>query len=109
MAYEVAKFPSTLHLNKIKYEKNLVNGYGDEIDSMVLRFYAENGFGGYGYIYIVVLKFDKKPSYTSVNKYGDIPSAYDSDSGMAGSTLDNKTAIQAYKKIFNTNKSMPYD
>lgn len=109
-AYNSAKFPSTLHMSRVTYE-DIVNGYGDSITRMVIECYATNSFGGYSYIYIVVLCCEYETNYLDLewdDLYFSI-NAYNSNPGMCDYTLDNKTAMNAYRNLINNPKDIPYD
>ena len=110
-AYNAAKFPSTLIVNQIQYQKNFVNGYGDTIKRMVVRCYTKNGFGGYGYIYAVVICNDKKTDSNAYLYDGSYYTTYvySKSPGMSGNIMNNKTAMDAYHKIIKNSKNIQYD
>ena len=110
-AYSSAKFPSTLGLNCVTYGDKTTNGRGDLITRMVLRCYAGNSLGGYGYIYVTVLCCDYETDYMEYSWDGLYFSAncYSSDPGMEDHYLSNKEAMAAYKANIKNAKEIPYD
>lgn len=113
-AFKDARYPSGLVLNSIKYEEGLVNGYGDKIDRMLLRFYGVNGLGGYSDLYVVVIKVPSKDNYDNVKKYKTMymtTSSHNANPGMFGKykVYDNEKAINSYHTVFKNNKKINYD
>lgn len=112
-AYMCARFPSTLHINRVEYEKNILNGYGETIDRMVVKCYAGNSFGGYAEMYIVVIKCTDNTHYPDATVdwggYFLSTSCYDKDPGMGGTVMDNKTALDAYHEIYDNDRPIQYD
>ena len=109
-AYNSAKFPSTLRLSRVTYEDK-VNSYGDLITRMVIECYATNSFGGYGYIYVVVLCCEYETDYLDL-EWNDLyfsTNAYNNSPGMCAYILDNRIAMTAYKNLINNPKEIPYD
>ena len=109
-AYNSAKFPSTLRLSRVTYEDR-INGYGDPITRMVIECYATNSFGGYGYIYVVVLCCEYETDYIDLEWDGLYfsTSAYSDSPGLCDYILDNEIAMNAYKNLTNDPKDIPYD
>lgn len=109
-AYNSAKFPSTLRLSRVTYEDR-INGYGDPITRMVIECYATNSFGGYGYIYVVVLCCEYETDYINYEWDGLYfsTSAYNNSPGLCNYILDNGIAMSAYKKLTSNPKDIPYD
>lgn len=109
-AYNSAKFPSTLRLSRVTYEDR-INGYGDPITRMVIECYATNSFGGYGYIYVVVLCCEYETDYINLEWDGSYfsTSAYSNSPGLCDYTLDNEIAMTAYKNLIDNPKEIPYD
>jgi len=108
--YNSAKFPSTLRLNTVTFEDR-INGYGDPITRMVIRCYAANSLGGYGYLYVVVLCCEYETDYINF-EWGGLffrTSTYSNDPGMCDYTLNNKNAMDAYNALINDPKNIPYD
>lgn len=111
-AWSAAKYPSTLRINEIYYKKSRTNGYGETIHRMVIRCYSMNGFGGYSDYYVVVLRSSSPSNYGSnieCNGYYLNISVYDSDPGTESRTLDNETAMDAYRNIIDGAKNIPFD
>ena len=109
-AYNSSKFPATLHLSSITYH-DMVNGYGDPITRMVMRFYASNSLGGYGDIYVTVVCCEYETEYQDYEWGGLYFSTYVSESspGDCDISLDNESAMEAYKDLINNPKDIPFD
>lgn len=110
-AYNAAKFPSTLIVNQIQYDKSFDNGYGDIFKRMVVRCYAKNSLGGYGYIYAVVVCRDTttNPDAVLYEGYYYSTSTWSKSPGMTGKIMNNKIAMDAYHKIIKNSKNIQYD
>lgn len=112
-AYTVARYPSTLHLNSVTYDFNMINGYGESYDRMVLRCYAKNSLGGYGDIYIVVIRTNSNENYPEGEShfgYGYLSVySHTKDPGMESRYYSNKNAVNAYKDYYVDVKDIPYD
>lgn len=113
-AKSAAKYPSTLHLKNVWYKDNIKTGYGDTISRMVLETYAMNSLGGYGSIYIVVIKCGNNDHYPDAYKYNGYyinTGVHNNDPGATGySYMLNKEAVNAYYDLFPvTSSTVLYD
>lgn len=110
---ESAKYPSTLHIRRITYNTNKINGYGDHIYRMVIECYAQNSLGGYGSFYTVVIRTEEQTDYREgayYSGYGEFTaSSFNSSPGLETNVYSNSVAVDAYKAIYNTNIDIPYD
>ena len=111
--YNSIKFPSSLCIKNIIYEKDTKNGYGDTISRLVVCGYGDNELGGKSTAYCVVIRCDNNTNYPDAIKYNNYylhffvsnsdPSVHNNDV-----FISNQLSMKAYTEIFNKSE-IPYD
>lgn len=112
--YLEAKYPSSLHISWANYDGTETNSYGEEIQRLTLRGYAMNGMGGYGDLYVIVIRSKTNEHYQDsgeIEGYYYSYSIFDANPSLTYlGNLNNATVQKAYKFYLGSEaKNIPFD